>query len=42
MVFEDYVAIVSFVLAAAAYVGFRLASKNTYLKYKDQRAGGCK
>lgn len=42
MVFEDYVAIVSLVLAAVAYVGFRLASRNTYLKYKEQKVGGCK
>lgn len=42
MVFEDYVAIVSLVLLVASYFGYRWTSNNTYLKYKDQKAGGCK
>lgn len=39
MVFEDYVAIVSMVLLVVSYFGYKLASRNTYLKYKDQRVG---
>ena len=42
MAFEHYAAIVSFVLAVVSYIGYRRASNNVYLKYKDQRAGGCK
>ena len=41
MVFEDYVAIVSIALLVVSYAGYQLASRNTYLKYKDQKAGGC-
>jgi hypothetical protein len=42
MVFEDYVTIVSLVLLVISYAGYQLASRNPYLKYKDQKAGGCK
>lgn len=42
MTLENILAIVCFIFALVCYVGYLWGSKNTYLKYKEQRVGGLK
>ena len=37
MTLEKFLVIVCFVLGVVCYIGYRYASENVYLTYKDQR-----
>lgn len=38
MLLEDLLVICCVIVLAISYIGYRWSSKNTYLKYKEQRA----
>lgn len=42
MTLENFLAIIFFIFTVVCYIGYRCGSKNTYLKYKEQRVGGLK
>jgi hypothetical protein len=42
MTLEEFLGITGLVFVAIGYIGYRWCSKNTYLKYKEQRVGGKK
>lgn len=41
MTFEDFVTITVFGFAIVCHIGYRCSFKYVYLKYKEQRVGGC-
>ena len=41
MSLETFLSIVSFVVLVVCYIGYRYCSENVYLRYKEQKVGGC-